>query len=209
LAAATCQSKLHLYDPVTLGLLQTQQTNQSRINNVLFADNSTLMAVHQDGTIWVQDVRQTTTTTPTMNFCLPRPAPHLPPEPALCLSMGFDNTILAVGSEQSKIHSWDVRKHAQLLGSYVDCHTQAVSQVHFDNNNNHAGHTFLMVWIILPNFRTSLRCVLGRRLVSPLTTTLNAMATLTVRSRRKESSAQYHPIGTPTRTVFSCLPPYS
>jgi hypothetical protein len=58
---------------------------------------------------------------------------------ALSISLGYDGYLCAVGSNKARVHFFDLRSPHQLLGSYVDAHTDEVTQVKFQAPGSSSG----------------------------------------------------------------------
>ena len=61
----------------------------------------------------------------------------LPNEQALSVSLGYDGTLVAVGTDKARISFFDLRYNndtapsGTFLGCFVDAHTEEVTKVHF------------------------------------------------------------------------------
>jgi hypothetical protein len=55
---------------------------------------------------------------------------------ALSVSLGYDGYLCAVGSNKARVHFFDLRSPHQLLGTYVDAHTDEVTQVKFGSGGS-------------------------------------------------------------------------
>ncbi|KAL7557367.1 hypothetical protein ACA910_020233 [Epithemia clementina (nom. ined.)] len=65
---------------------------------------------------------------------------------ALCMALGYDGTILAVGSTKGRILFWDWRQPQTLLGTYGNSHKDDVTCLQFSNahNNNNNNNSLLL-----------------------------------------------------------------
>ena len=95
-----------------------------------------LMSASQDGTVKVFDLRTNSSSSAiTTKLALPN-------EQALCVSLGYGGTLAAVGTSKARVSFLDLRYTSgtnptgALMGSYVDAHTDEVTQVKFQSVSN-------------------------------------------------------------------------
>ena len=101
-----------------------------------------LISASQDGTVKVFDLRTNSSSSAiTTKMALPN-------EQALCVSLGYGGTLAAVGTSKARVSFLDLRYSSginptgALMGSYVDAHTEEVTQVKFQSvSNNASGQT--------------------------------------------------------------------
>jgi WD40 repeat protein len=114
-------------------------TNPIMITDLIYGPEHTIVTTATNGVVIVSDIRvpavaaamtnQTTTPNPVIRGWIP--------ESALCLSIGYDNYCVAIGTEKGRIRFIDLRKAGELIGSYVDSHTDAITQVKFHPHDPH------------------------------------------------------------------------
>mmetsp|Transcript_8592 Transcript_8592/g.19309 ORF Transcript_8592/g.19309 Transcript_8592/m.19309 type:complete len:450 (-) Transcript_8592:138-1487(-) len=91
-----------------------------------------LISASHDSTVKVWDVRSSTPNQPAITMKL-----ALPNEQALSVSLGYGGTLAAVGTNKARVSFFDLRyangnnPSGALMGSYVDAHTEEVTQVSF------------------------------------------------------------------------------
>lgn len=101
------------------------------ITDLYQIDANQMMSSGMDGTVKLYDVRtKNNNSSPVMTMILANK------EQALSVSLGFGNTLAAVGSHKSNIHFYDMRQSNTLVGSYVDAHTEEVTKVRFHETNH-------------------------------------------------------------------------
>ncbi len=100
-----------------------------------------LISASQDGTVKVFDLRTNSSSSAiTTKMALPN-------EQALCVSLGYGGTLAAVGTSKARVSFLDLRYSGginptgALMGSYVDAHTDEVTQVKFQTVSNASGQT--------------------------------------------------------------------
>eukprot|EP00985_Skeletonema_marinoi_P005152 scaffold2222_cov112-Skeletonema_marinoi.AAC.3 len=100
-----------------------------------------LISASQDGTVKVFDLRiNSSSSAITTKMALPN-------EQALCVSLGYGGTLAAVGTSKARVSFLDLRYSSgtnptgALMGSYVDAHTEEVTQVRFQSVSNASGQT--------------------------------------------------------------------
>ncbi len=100
-----------------------------------------LISASQDGTVKVFDLRTNSSSSAiTTKMALPN-------EQALCVSLGYGGTLAAVGTSKARVSFLDLRYSSgtnptgALMGSYVDAHTEEVTQVKFQSVSNASGQT--------------------------------------------------------------------
>jgi WD40 repeat protein len=100
-----------------------------------------LISASQDGTVKVFDLRTNALSSAiTTKLALPN-------EQALCVSLGYGGTLAAVGTSKARVSFLDLRYTSgtnptgALMGSYVDAHTEEVTQVKFQTVSNASGQT--------------------------------------------------------------------
>mmetsp|Transcript_6046 Transcript_6046/g.10143 ORF Transcript_6046/g.10143 Transcript_6046/m.10143 type:complete len:444 (-) Transcript_6046:59-1390(-) len=100
-----------------------------------------LISASQDGTVKVFDLRTNSSSSGiTTKMALPN-------EQALCVSLGYGGTLAAVGTSKARVSFLDLRYSSgtnptgALMGSYVDAHTEEVTQVRFQSVSNASGQT--------------------------------------------------------------------
>lgn len=100
-----------------------------------------LISASQDGTVKVFDLRTNSSSSAiTTKMALPN-------EQALCVSLGYGGTLAAVGTSKARVSFLDLRYSSgtnptgALMGSYVDAHTEEVTQVRFQSVSNASGQT--------------------------------------------------------------------
>jgi WD40 repeat protein len=122
------QSRLHRVHTFQGGDSSNQATN-TVINDLICGPQNTIVTAGSDSQIIVWDLRQGTAA---LRTSIPAG------QSALSMSVGFDGYLAAVASNKARIHFMDLRQcdpsannNSNLLGSYVDSHTDEVTQVHF------------------------------------------------------------------------------
>lgn len=100
------------------------RSNNTIITDLIYGTSVTLIATEQDGSVVVTDLRQPSTSVSHATL----PHPH---EAALAVSLELAGSLVAVASDKGRVHFLDWRMGGQLLGSYVDSHRDAVTQVVF------------------------------------------------------------------------------
>lgn len=104
-----------------------------------------LISASQDGTVKVFDFR-TNSSSNAISTKL-----SLPNEQALCVSLGYGGTLAAVGTSKARVSFLDLRYTSgtnptgALMGSYVDAHTEEVTQVKFQTVSNASGQTKIVL----------------------------------------------------------------
>lgn len=132
-SCALSNGEIQVYDQSRMHHLQTFHHDSHVTDLVCDCSNPNLLAASAtDGTITLYDVRQQHHQH-THRMKLPR---H--DEEALSLSLGFDGSICAVGSNKAKIHFLDVRA-GSVLGSYNQSHTDEVTRVRFQTLSSSFG----------------------------------------------------------------------
>jgi WD repeat-containing protein 89 len=151
-SCALSNGEIQVYDQARMHLMQTYRVgnNSNSRNSIMITDlvgdtcssnPSTLAATDTSGAITIFDIRQPATFA--CQFHMPRLE-----EQALSVSLGYDGTLAAVGSNKAKVHFFDVRQattqqrqqqqqehlgnsSTSLLGTYHQSHTKEVTQVRF------------------------------------------------------------------------------
>lgn len=126
---ALSNGEVQIYDQTTLQHLHTYQRNSSLVTEMTFDtfDTNLLAATANDGSLTLYDIRQP------INPAVEITNTLRPDEEALCISMGFDGKIAAVGSSKGKIHFYDIREKRGILGTYSQAHTNEVTRVRFQS----------------------------------------------------------------------------
>jgi WD40 repeat protein len=126
---ALSNGEVQIYDQNTLQHLHTYQRNSSLVTEMTFDtfDANILAATANDGSLTLYDIRQP------INPAIEITNTLRPDEEALCISMGFDGKIAAVGSSKGKIHFYDIREKRGILGTYSQAHTNEVTRVRFQS----------------------------------------------------------------------------
>ncbi len=149
IGCALSNGQVHVYDAERLHLIQCYEkvhlgpdaivsdiTTNGACPNVLVTSGT-------DGRVCFFDIRQQATTTtngtPVLSFGLPR----APQEQALSVALGYQGQLVAVGSSKAHVHFFDVRQTGNLLGSYVDAHTEEVTRLQFQPSSNNSSTTLL------------------------------------------------------------------
>lgn len=110
------------------------------VTDLIYGPENTIISTATNGVVIVSDLRvpaSSSTSTPTTTATT-TPNPVIRgwvPESALCLSLGYDNYCVAIGTNKGRIRFIDLRKAGELLGSYVESHTDAITQVKFHDTN--------------------------------------------------------------------------
>eukprot|EP00986_Skeletonema_menzelii_P015740 scaffold12566_cov162-Skeletonema_menzelii.AAC.4 len=98
-----------------------------------------LISASQDGTVKVFDLRTNSSSSAIATKMA------LPNEQALCVSLGYGGTLAAVGTSKARVSFLDLRYSSginptgAMMGSYVDAHTEEVTQVKFQSVSNASG----------------------------------------------------------------------
>jgi WD40 repeat protein len=145
-SCALSNGEVQVYDQSRLHRVHTFQGSDSAgssnhatatntvINDLISGPQHTIVTAGSDSQIVVWDLRQGTAA---LRTSIPAG------QSALSVSVGFDGYLAAVASNKARIHFMDLRQaggpsgndnnnnHSSLLGSYVDSHTDEVTQVHF------------------------------------------------------------------------------
>jgi WD40 repeat protein len=125
IACALSNNQIIVYDQQRLHPVHTfQQVHEPAhlTSELLYGPQNTLLSAGSDGSLRVFDLRQASLAT--------RIAIQ-PGQAALCVSLGYDGYLAAVGSDKARIHFVDLRKSQSLVGSYVDAHTDAITTLSF------------------------------------------------------------------------------
>lgn len=128
LACALSNGEVQVYDQERLHVTQSfpcYSSSPATITSLMYAPNTNhepiLISTDSSGCLAVMDLRSGQRT---VRMTLP--------SPALCLGLGYEEGHLAaVGSVRGRIHFTDLRQPGSLLGSYIDSHTDDVTQVTF------------------------------------------------------------------------------
>jgi WD40 repeat protein len=146
-SCALSNGEVQVYDQSRLHRVHTFQgrndigtnTNTAVINDLICGPQHTIVTAGSDSQIIVWDLRQGTAA---LRTSIPAG------QSALSVSVGFDGYLAAVASNKAQIHFMDLRQAPggggggggrsgtnnsanNVLGSYVDSHTDEVTQVHF------------------------------------------------------------------------------
>lgn len=117
--------EVQTYDQTKLHSLQTYHQDSLVTDLVRDVSNPySLIASSADGMVTIYDIRQAHTAASTVK--LPRLG-----EETLSVSIGFNGTIAAVGSNKAKIHFYDLRGTGGVLGTYNQSHTNEITRVRF------------------------------------------------------------------------------
>jgi hypothetical protein len=140
-SCALSNGNVQVYDQTTLFpiLSYVPVKSGALVTDIIYGaeqeESCILWTSGNDGSVVVQDLRQRgTTPAQSVNIASLQNISH---ESALSLALGLDGNVLAVSSSKARIHFLDVRKmsstdHSQLLlGSYVNSHSDAITQVRF------------------------------------------------------------------------------
>ena len=112
-----------------------RNTHQNDTNNA----SPLLISASQDGTVKVFDLRTSSSSSAISTKMA------LSNEQALCVSLGYGGTLAAVGTSKARVSFLDLRYTSgtnptgALMGSYVDAHTEEVTQVEFQSVSNASG----------------------------------------------------------------------
>jgi len=128
LACGLSNGEIQVYDQTRLHGLQTYHHDAALITDLVndVSNPHALIASASDGTVTIFDIRQAQHHHPACQTKLPRRD-----EEALSVSMGFEGSLAAVGTNKAKIHFFDVRHAAGILGSYHQAHTDEITRVRF------------------------------------------------------------------------------
>ena len=118
-----------------------------------YTNPNLLGATATDGTLTIFDIRQQSPTG--LNMSCPRSSDG---EEALTVSIGFDATIGAVGTNKAKIHFFDLRNTRNLVGSYNQTHTQEISRLRFQTQSGF-GTTTTTTPILVSGAEDGLACI--------------------------------------------------
>jgi len=124
-ACGLSNGEIQVYDQNTLHGIQVYSHDAlitDMVNDV--SNPNALASTAADGTLTIYDIRQAHQ--PALQAKLPRPE-----EEALTAAIGFNGGIAAVGTNKAKIHFFDVRNAAGILGSYNQSHTDEITRVRF------------------------------------------------------------------------------
>jgi WD40 repeat protein len=129
-SCALSNGEIQVYDQTRLHRVHTFQGSNNNassnhptiINELICGPQQTIVSAGSDSQITVWDLRQGTAA---LKTSIPAG------QSALSVSVGFDGYLAAVASNKARIHFMDLRQSGNLLGSYVDAHTDEVTQVHF------------------------------------------------------------------------------
>jgi WD40 repeat protein len=124
-SCALSNGEIQVYDQERLHASHISYSQNSLITDLVHepSNPNALIASAADGTVTLYDIRQAQ---PAWQVKLPRPE-----EEALSVSLGFDGTIAAVGSNKANIHFFDLRDSRSLLGTYSQSHTNEITRVRF------------------------------------------------------------------------------
>lgn len=125
IACALSNGDVQLYDQERLHTVSTfsKVHGNSTITDLIYGPSHSLLTAGHDGNLAIADLRQSAG--PSMRARLPSG------QFALSVSVGFDGYLAAAASNKARIHFFDLRMGGNLLGSYVDSHTDAVTQAVF------------------------------------------------------------------------------
>lgn len=115
----------------------SQDSNSSIVvTDLIYGPENTIISTSSNGVVIVSDLRVPTGSSSSTATATPNPVVRgWIPESALCLSLGYDQYCVAIGTNKGRIRFIDLRKAGEILGSYVNSHTDAVTQVKFNNSN--------------------------------------------------------------------------
>jgi WD40 repeat protein len=129
ISCALSNGKVNVYDQQSLhpvASFSPGNSNTHIVTDLIYGPQDTLVATGQDGSVVVTDLRQPETAA--IHSTLPKTGSSQ--ESALSISLGYDGYLAAVASNKARVHFFDLRT-GRVLGSYVDSHTDAVTQVAF------------------------------------------------------------------------------
>lgn len=147
-------NSIHTYDLGTLRLVHSipqAHEKQFAITDLCHTgaeNNSMVVSSGTDGYVRIFDLRQQQTSTSASAAVVQMALPKR--EQALSVSLGYGGNLAAVGSSKSPIHFFDLRQGnttatTNLLGSYVDAHTEEVTKVRFQKGSDGITTTSLLV----------------------------------------------------------------
>ena len=141
ISCALSNGDIQIYDPQYLQLTRTLPKVHHEGSMITDLTDAGLQHPHllvssgTDGRVCLMDLRQPPQNSTSMVCVMPRTVSH--GEQALSSSLGYDGTLVAVGTNKAGIHFFDVRQpQQQPVGSYVNSHTDDVTRVRFHQNNN-------------------------------------------------------------------------
>lgn len=116
-----------------------QQHHRGPITDMIFRPKSNMILTSsEDGCVRIFDTRTSYTGNGSSSGLCEVGLPLK--EEALSISTGYDGSLVAVGGSKGKIHFYDLRmagdNHNNLLGSYVDAHTEEVTSVEFQSSSS-------------------------------------------------------------------------
>ena len=146
-------NSIHTYDLGTLRLVHSipqaheKQFSITDLCHMGAENNAMVVSSGTDGYVRIFDLRQQqqSSRAAVVQMALPKK------EEALSVSLGYGGNLAAVGSSKSPIHFFDLRKgntsptSTNLLGSYVDAHTEEVTKVRFQKGSDGITTTSLLV----------------------------------------------------------------
>ncbi|CAJ1946831.1 unnamed protein product [Cylindrotheca closterium] len=103
-----------------------------------------------DGSVTIFDIREKK---PVLDWKLERAD-----EEALCLSLGYEGNLVAVGSSRGKIHFLDVRS-GRMLGTYENGHTNEVTQCCFQQTLSSSDGTSITTPTLISTCEDGLICL--------------------------------------------------
>lgn len=130
ISCALSNGKVQVYDQQTLHPFVSYRPGNSDnhiVTDLIYGPQDTLIAAGQDGSVVVTDLRKPDHAA--LQSTLHRTGNSQ--ESALSVSLGYDSYLAAVASNKARVHFFDLRNPGTILGSYVDSHTDAVTQVTF------------------------------------------------------------------------------
>ena len=134
LGCALSNGVVTVYDQELLQPMQSYVAphGDNQITDLASDSFNALVTSSKNGSVCLYDVRQVA---PALTFKLPKN------EEALSVALGYGGALAAVGSSKAQIHFHDMRAGGTLLGSYVDAHTDDVTQVRFQPSTTTPGET--------------------------------------------------------------------
>lgn len=167
IGCALSNNEIQIYDPQRLHNTMTYKNvhgGNGIITDLVRASpyqhqqfQNILLSSGTDGKICVIDLRSqqspSNSSQAIIQGCLPRSG-----EQALSVSLGYDGYLAAVASNQAAIHFFDLRQSNQVVGSYINSHTNnEITKVRFQqpsvnafttNTNNASSTTTTSPWLV-------------------------------------------------------------
>lgn len=137
IGCALSNGEVQTYDQTKLHSIQTYNHDSLITDLVRDVSNPySLIASSADGTVTIYDIRQAYHAATQVK--LPRLG-----EEALSVSIGFQGSVAAVGSNKAKIHFFDLRGTGGVLGTYNQSHTNEITRVRFQTVPSSPGNAIM------------------------------------------------------------------